>query len=808
MIRLKRVLKDYEDSGALHARIGVQEAVDDHSFLTKSGDLFTVLRVGGIDDECLDPHQADHIANRIEAAFHILDENIRLYQYLLKSDAKPIEYGPSGQQVVQEALTKRADHLNTKRLYTMEIFWAVAYEDCRFNRNRSATASSLFSAHVAQIKMLLSDKSKREDLSCELSRARQVLTQAVNGLTIQLQDVLPLTRLSKHDAFLFLRRLVNAAPHKIAGPDLAFDQFIDYQLCDSTLECERDHLRLDESFVKVLTLRDLPPNTSAHLFRDLETIPGNLIIVTEWQRERNDKMRRQIATKRRHFHNSKASLMNYIGPEPSKPSDMLINEGAAAMVRDLGEAQQELEMSGHHFGRFSITAILFGESLDEVRRAASECYKVFASKGAHLTDESYNLLNAFLAVVPGSSSLNVRRLWISSANAADLASVFVPSVGEARNAFLNVEHLATLETRQATPYFLNLHRGDVPHALILGSTGSGKSFLLNFLIMQSQKYGPNTFIFDLGGGYKSLTALCNGVYLGIGADFSGIKINPFCLPPTKDNVQFLCSFVRVLAESSGYRLTTQDETDLYSQIVNIYEIDPEQRRLGTLANILNRPLGETLLKWIKGGQYGQLFDNTEDTLTFARFQAFDFESSVPEVLEPLLFYVLHRANVAICDAANTATLKIFVIDEAWKFLRNPVTRDYISEALKTWRKKNAAMILATQSIDDLLHSEMLATVLESCPTKFFLANPDMDAKACAKIFQLNEAETRAIRSLVPKRELLLKRADFAKVLTLDVDSKSYWLYTNNPYDNQRKEEAIGRLGLTEGLEFLSKEKSQ
>ena len=173
---------------------------------------------------------------------------------------------------------------------------------------------------------------------------------------------------------------------------------------------------------------------------------------------------------------------------------------------------------------------------------------------------------------------------------------------------------------------------------MLGATGAGKSFFLCFLMMHLQKYAPFTFIFDLGGSYKSLTSLVGGTYLRIGPEAQGVSINPFCLPPSKENIQFLFSFVRVLVESSGYQLTGQDERDLFAQIGNLYEIDPGQRRLGTLANILNRSLGEALGKWVGTGQYGHIFDNTEDTLTFARFQAFDFEAmeKVPELLEPLL----------------------------------------------------------------------------------------------------------------------------------------------------------------------------
>jgi type IV secretion system protein VirB9 len=50
----------------------------------------------------------------------------------------------------------------------------------------------------------------------------------------------------------------------------------------------------------------------------------------------------------------------------------------------------------------------------------------------------------------------------------------------------------------------------------LGRTGAGKSFLLNFLITNLQKYEPHTFIFDLGGSFESLTQLFGGSYVSAG----------------------------------------------------------------------------------------------------------------------------------------------------------------------------------------------------------------------------------------------------------------------------------------------------
>ena len=55
MIKLRRVLKDYEQSGAFHTNIAVLEAIDDNTFLTKAGHVFTVFHVDGIDDECWIP---------------------------------------------------------------------------------------------------------------------------------------------------------------------------------------------------------------------------------------------------------------------------------------------------------------------------------------------------------------------------------------------------------------------------------------------------------------------------------------------------------------------------------------------------------------------------------------------------------------------------------------------------------------------------------------------------------------------------------------------------------------------------------
>src|SRR5437870_5115420 len=275
---------------------------------------------------------------------------------------------------------------------------------------------------------------------------------------------------------------------------------------------------------------------------------------------------------------------------------------------------------------------------------------------------------------------------------------------------------------------------------------------------------------------------------------------------TPEHLHFLHAFVRVLLEGDdSYRVSDLEDREIYEAVENLYVLDQSQRRLFTLANLLPRALSGRLHKWIGEGRYATLFDNLDDTLTVERLQVFDFEEmrAYPALLEPLLFYVLHRVTNRIRDPAEAATLKLCVMDEAWRFIQHPTLRAYVQEALKTWRKRNAAMILATQAIDDFASADLLRTVVESCPTKLLLANPALDRRQYADLFQVNEMELDLLSGLIPRQQILLKRPDLAKVLTLTVDPKSYWIYTNTPIDNERVSAMFREFGFEAGLERLA-----
>ena len=82
MLRIRRILRDYEDAGSLNSLIALWGFVDDHTFLTKAGHLGVVYRLAGVDFECLDHAQRRDVVHRYEAALRCLDESCRVYQYL------------------------------------------------------------------------------------------------------------------------------------------------------------------------------------------------------------------------------------------------------------------------------------------------------------------------------------------------------------------------------------------------------------------------------------------------------------------------------------------------------------------------------------------------------------------------------------------------------------------------------------------------------------------------------------------------------------------------------------------------------
>ncbi len=811
MLRLDRVIKPWKESASLNDHINLYGFWNETMFLTKSGDLGMVLHIPGVDYESLDHADQEYAVKRLESALKAFGPGFHIYQYLFKQSRPEIPFANYDDPVVEAAIEQRRQFFEAKRdhLYQVEIFYCIVLEGARSKTGVGAALARLLkdpAGGLGELRAQFTNNSMKTLWRTQIEADWARLEQRVEAFTRQLADFMQIEVLNQQGQLRFFRRLLNFDEWRIEGRPQS-TQFLDYQVVNSNIEAERDHLRVGDHVVRVLTMKEAITETRPLVLDSLLKIAGNFYVVTEWTPLAADKARKEVTKRRRHFNMSKSGFVSQMGSDRTNSRDVLVDESKQADIEDLGDCLRALG-DGQSLGDFSLTIVLYGKVNTDLDQLVGEFTGVFTNADGNLFVETYNQLNAYFAAVPGNYALNLRRLYLLNTNYADLSFLFTILPGEKTNAHLGTEYLAALETDNSTPYFLNLHNGEVAHTLILGITGSGKSYFCNFILQNAQKYTPLTFIFDIGGSFQSLTTIFGGSYLNVGMEARDFTINPFSLPYGKENLQFLFSFFRVLIEGAEqrYRLDFKEERKLWDGIERTYMLEQDQRTVSNFGNIIGE-LKERLHRWTRGGQYGFLFDNAEDTLSFSRFQTFNFAGwgDSPEVLEPLLFYVLHRASNEIDDPKKLATFKMFLLDEAWLFIKNETIRNYVVQAQKTWRKHNAAMILATQSIKELEESGMLQIVSESCPTKIFLANPEMNRDVYREAFHLNDTELDLIGGLVPPGQMLIRKAQSSKKVQLNVDSVSHWMATNNARDNLKKCDYFARFGIADGLRRLAED---
>ena len=391
-----------------------------------------------------------------------------------------------------------------------------------------------------------------------------------------------------------------------------------------------------------------------------------------------------------------------------------------------------------------------------------------------------------------------------------MAPIYGPPTGEARSPHLDRAALAILETQWQTPFHYDLFHGDVGHTLVLGATGAGKSFTLNFLLVQALQYNPRVLILDLGGSYRWITRFLGGGYLELSPDDAsgqgGFRLRPFALPRTERSLQFLTGWIMRLLRIGGWTVSGSDPSEIRARIEDLYAFPPDRRTMSVFVQSLPAAMWPAMGRWYGSGAWGKYFDNPADgdDLDLAEWQVIDLAGAAEheDLCEAALFYLLERLRLSLENPDETARVKLMVVDEAWRYLRDPAVLAYLAEAAKTWRKKNAALIMATQSAVDVTGTAGAEALLESMPTKLFLANPELPEKA-AEIFRLNPSEVATIRGLVSKQELYLRRPNMAATVRLEVDPESYWLYTSSARDSARRAEAVERYGLEAALAHLA-----
>ena len=727
-MRVAEEVRAHEAAGSLAEELPYWGWLDDgRTCLTRSGELVAVgrLRPAAVDGRT--PEQIDRVLGLWQRLLSGLGAGARLQFHLLRRPSpapREAENGETPYSVAAVSARKRGAFL-ARRVQQLDAYvvWSLG---SALRPARDASGSRL-----ARLFRRRGRRSAPAYLASEIEAAAGRFRAMVEAGRALVAEHTPVEMLDAVEGSRLLSELVNRPGTPWDG---ATSSGMNWRLALSELEAERSHLRLDGEPVILYSLLSPPGGAHANLLRDLYRLDATMTVSLEWRPWSVEAARRRIRSAQRHYFSRRYSMMAH-AQDAQGTAAAMVDSAAAAESDRLGAALVELEADGVAYGEASLTVALHGE-LGDIERLDGDVRRLFAAHDAKAVREGYGQLPVWFARMPAQPrKRQIRKVFVSAGVAACLAPIFGPPCGSARSNHLRRESLATFETPWRSAYHYDLFAGDVGHTLILGATGAGKSFTLNFLLVEALKYDPRVLILDLGGSYRWLTRFLGGRYLELtpGEAEPALRLRPFALPPGARTFQFLAGWVLKLLRLGGYEPDGGDTSEIRARIEDLYALGPELRTLGMLTGSLPSAMWPALSRWTEGGAWGAYFDNPAgggEALEFRDWQVIDLAGAAEhaDLCEAALSYLLERMRLEIEDPAETARLKLMVVDEAWRYMRDPAVLAYLAEAAKTWRKKNAALILATQSAVDVTATPGASALLESIPTKLFLANPELPAE--------------------------------------------------------------------------------
>lgn len=785
--------------------------INDEMLLTKTGELAVIIPLRGVDPEWQTDDMLSAGHGALVSAFRSLPENVRIYQYLVKSSGVRVPTQDDYQSpVVTQTVKDRVHFLENSqfRLSSISLYMALVFEPTSGMSGLTEIKNSITSAVAPKTSLVIAQE--------KIDEMERSFSGFLRGFIQQTRELLGLRIYSKKEAFQFLRFLGCMNQELAAVEPLKYDNHLDVWMGSTSYDQNPGGLSIGGNDIIVASLRGLPQVTWPASMAELLQIDGDFLLCAQYKRRPRSKVTSLIARAQDHLNHAKyiRNLRTLFSLAISRgdKSAIVPDEGA---VQDIAELSRVTTLLNHsdHLGHFGMTGIFFDQ--DKLRREScfTEAMRVIGTSEGSLMRETYWAQGAYASIIPGKiPKYNFRQRvnWLPITQFVDLGLLYSHDAGQQVNRHLKREYLIPLRTHSNTLSYLNLHVNGVMGGLIIGATGSGKSVTANCLIDHAMKYSPETLILDgLGGSYRTLTMKHGGNYFELNPeDGWPFTLNPFSLSDTKRNRQYLSLLIRACLAAGKLKTNAKRNQVVYEAVAKVYSLPADQRCFSAVE--LPGDMGIYFKPWQRGGQNDFVFDNMKDTFSLSKMQTIDFSAmdDYPDILQPLLFHFFYLWGQIVDDPARLGTLKQMWVDEGWKMISYPAARAYIKTAGRTWRKRNGGVMLITQSIDELKQASIMSILNELCPVKIILHNPGADFEEYAKLFKLNERELDHFRSLHGKHDLLVKTPTGSKRLYLDLEDAALWTYCNSPFENQLRDEYIGKYGFAEGIRRLAAEQER
>lgn len=704
----------------------------------KDGALMTGFVVRGEDLESARPKQWASASQDVNAALRLLDTGWTLHWESVRL--------PQAHYIDGAFLDPTCRLIDLERSNGAEYFeqrnWVFVTKAASLSKD-----SGLF----GKVKGWLYEHPE-QDLAEELDRELAEFDAVVNAFENTLGAGFSVNRFSStagNDELLqALHYCVSGRWQRVRLPDCP--AYLDVLLAEEWLQT--DPMQLEDRLVRAISLRGYPGDSFPGCLALLQSLPfelrwSNRFIIKDYQQSEA-----LLKKEQRRWQQKTRSLMAQLLRSQGR-----LDQHALERVEDLDGALADLNAGAVVYGHHSSVILLTGTSAEDLDEKASVVLRRLQQTGYVPHKETYNALEAFVGSLPGHRAQNVRRPVIHSLNLSDIVPVSTEWIGEPSCPCpfypLRSPPLLQAHSLSGAKFYLNLHAGDVGHTLVLGPTGAGKSTLLATLGAQFFRYPTaQVFAFDKG---RSLAALCAAHQSGAHVDFAdqAPELCPLGGLSDPNKRAWATEWLELLLGLQGLLLEPKRRR-LLMEALHTFGLSSDGGSLSDfLATIQDEAVRTALAYYVGDGPAGPLLDGTTTNLPQKNFVVFEIEELMnmgPKVINAVLLYLFFEIERRL-DGRPT----LLILDEAWLALSNELFSDKIREWLKVLRKANCAVVMATQSLSDIVNSPIRDAILESCPTRILLPNPEAQSATMKRLYgdylRLDETQIDLIASAQPKR---------------------------------------------------------
>lgn len=597
------------------------------------------------------------------------------------------------------------------------------------------------------------------------------------------------------ETLTFLHGAISTRRHEVAVPETPM--YLDGLLADTPLTGGLEPM-LGAEHLRTLTILGFPNLSRPGILDALNHQDFAYRWVTRFIALDKTDATRALTKLRRQWFNKRKSITALLREVIYNQPVQLFDSDADNKVTDADLALQALGGDHVAFGHLTTTITVADENRSRVEEKVRSVERIVNGLGFTCIREGINAVEAWLSSLPGHVYANVRQPLVHTLNLAHLMPLSSVWAGPARNEHLGGPPLLYAETSGSTPFRLSTHIGDVGHMLIVGPTGAGKSVLLALLALQFRRYlDAQVYIFDKGFSARAAVLAMGGAHhalgLGGGDDEAGqtIAFQPLRHIDRAADRAWAAEWIGALLAHEKVLVTPEVKEAVWSALVSLATAPLEERTLTGLSLLLqSSALRSALAPYTLEGPFGRLLDAAEDDLAIADVQCFETEALMGQagVVAPVLTYLFHRL-----EERFTGRPTLLILDEAWVFLDHPLFAARIREWLKVLRKKNVAVVFATQSLADIADSTIAPAIIESCPQRILLPNDraiEPQGQAAYARFGLNYAQIELVSRAIPKRQYYLQSARGNRLFELGLGPVALALCGASDPESQKRIDAI------------------